>query len=945
MGIFEDELRKAQQWRAQMDAQEQAQRAQDELYNANANLQTAQNNTNNGFDLGRTLSGIGQGLVSGVKGLWNAVAGGVNEVGGALQNAAWGAATKNTMANDSARRNEIAKKYGYNSYADALNDENASQDFWNEVKGVTQNTRKNLDEMKNAVVNSATYNNLKDMRQNKYGADAIRGWNFLGDVLTAGTGGAGAVAFNAGQGGLGGLADQLEQADGLVFDPLNGKYNAGGLDAGEVAKSALTGMVGGAVGSAVGNGLGNAAAKGSLGKIVGSNVGRGAITGAASSAASAGTQTALNGGDLGQVLSNAAQGGAQGALAGGITSAGMGLVNKGFNKLSDKINNEITPNTKKTIAETPQVEPEAEMSAQTNKSNVLGRALKNTGETMETAQTNVTRAERNKLGIKNTGEVVDNVRKRTGMSSVQDQADFAKNITGAGDQSIMDTIQKHNISYDEQGKPIKLGVDKYEVAVNEAVKDKWRKSTMGKSYDQFRDDLVADIKSYDPITAANRLKADARKFRASALSNPENAVKAEIYTDVANKLDDMSYSVVPQKNVKRMFTDTIDEFRTRAAEAKAEGNNKYAKAYTNLANELENTPQTIQAYRSFKKDFVDASNIAEISAGARSGSLEAGIGRTSIKNKLATTFLAEPTDRALAYAGGKLSDLGDFINGKATKGKFTGAINGALSGVVDKFANSAINTDNLANSQAGNMVGALTSGIQKGAIRQNAINAAENVSQDMAAQEALRNANAEYEAAQTNYANAVAQAQQVYAAAQQQSQGQQIMDRIGNAMMAALNAGDINAYSQLATLYSQAYKMYSADTATTNAASNLNATQQGNLAKIQSASSAIDKLEQLYNQAGGGQGRLGGSLAEFGANIGMNSNVSAYNAMARGLINQIVAAVGKTDALNNEGEVQRALDLVPKTTDTPEEAQIKLQSLREMLSANQQTYNNIYGVQ
>lgn len=932
MGIL-DEIERQ---RRMIDAQAQARSAQDNLYTANANLQTAQNNTNKGFDLGKTLSGIGEGLVSGVKGLWNAVAGGVNEIGGAIQNTAWSNATKDTMAKDSARRNEIAKKYGYNSYADALNDENASQDFWDEVKGAVQDTKKSLNENRDAIINSATYNNLKDMRQNKYGADAIRGLNFLGDVMTAGAGGAGAVAFNAAQGGLGGLADQLEQADGLVFDPLGNNYNAGGLDAGEVAKSALTGTVGGTIGSVVGNSLGNAAAKGNLGKIVGSNVGRGAITGAASSAAAAGTQTALNGGDLAQVLSSAASAGGKGALAGGVTSAGMGLVNKGFNKLSDKINKETTPNVKN-IAD--DVNTKANKVADTDiglenqdKSNIIGRSLKKTGETMETAQANVTRAERSKLGIKNTGEVVDNVRKRTGMSSVQDQADFAKNITGAGDQSVMDTIQKHNISYDENGKPIKIGVDKYEVAVNEAVKDKWRKSTMGKSYDQFRDDLISDIKSSDPITASNRLKADARKFRASALSNPENAVKAEIYTDVANKLDDLSYSVVPQKNVKRMFTDTIDEFRTRAAEAKAQGNTKYAKAYTNLANELENTPQTIKAYRSFKKDFVDASNIAEISAGARSGSLEAGIGRTSVKNKLATTFLAEPTDRALAYAGGKLSDLGDFINGKATKGKFTGAINGALSGAADKFANSAINTDNLANSQAGNMVGALTSGIQKGAIRQNAINEAENAAQNMAAQEALNSANAEYQAAQTDYANAMAQAQQAYTAAQQSSQGQQIMDRIGNAMMTALNAGDLTAYSQLATLYSQAYKMYGAELEATQGTTQQAEKLTDNQTK---ALNGLQQLNQLANMApDAGTALASGPLAGIVNMFGGNEYASQAQSLALTLgYLQSGANVSKSEA-ENIGK-----SYIPTAFDSEQVRQQKLERARALLN------NYLYGTQ
>jgi chromosome segregation ATPase len=160
----------------------------------------------------------------------------------------------------------------------------------------------------------------------------------------------------------------------------------------------------------------------------------------------------------------------------------------------------------------------------------------------------------------------------------------------------------------------------------------------------------------------------------------------------------------------------------------------------------------------------------------------------------------------------------------------------------------------------------------------------------------------------------------------------------------ALAAGDLDSYGKLASLYQTAHKIYAPSETTAGDASSLNATQQGNLAKLESAGSAIDQLEQLYNQAGGGQGRLGGKIAELGASLGMNSAASSYNSAARGLVNQIAAAVGKTDSLNTEGEVQRALDLVPKITDTQEEAQAKLQSLRSMLNANKQTYQNIYGV-
>ena len=201
---------------------------------------------------------------------------------------------------------------------------------------------------------------------------------------------------------------------------------------------------------------------------------------------------------------------------------------------------------------------------------------------------------------------------------------------------------------------------------------------------------------------------------------------------------------------------------------------------------------------------------------------------------------------------------------------------------------------------------------------------------------------------QNDYDGAITQAQQAYTNAQTMAPAANTdtgrLDQITRAMDLALAAGDLDSYSKLASLYQTAYKIYAPAAETASSASSLNATQQGNLAKLESAGTAINQLEQLYNQAGGAQGRLGGSLAQFGGALGINSGASAYENAARGLINQIAAAVGKTDSLNTEGEVQRALDLVPKITDTPEEAQAKLQSLRSMLNANKQTYQNIYGV-
>jgi hypothetical protein len=66
--------------------------------------------------------------------------------------------------------------------------------------------------------------------------------------------------------------------------------------------------------------------------------------------------------------------------------------------------------------------------------------------------------------------------------------------------------------------------------------------------------------------------------------------------------------------------------------------------------------------------------------------------------------------------------------------------------------------------------------------------------------------------------------------------------------------------------------------------------------------------------------------------------------MAEGLVNQIAQAIGKTDSLNTEGEVKRALQLVPSLTDDAQTAENKLRTLREMLAQTKANYYGAYGV-
>ena len=198
--------------------------------------------------------------------------------------------------------------------------------------------------------------------------------------------------------------------------------------------------------------------------------------------------------------------------------------------------------------------------------------------------------------------------------------------------------------------------------------------------------------------------------------------------------------------------------------------------------------------------------------------------------------------------------------------------------------------------------------------------------------------------AQAAYNDATAQVQAADALARQVAQREQQgpLDRIGKAMELALNAGDITAYSQLADLYKQAYEVYG--TQNSNPLSDLSNAQLAEINKLDNAGNSIDELEQLFAKAGGGKGLVGGNVANFQASLGLNNDVSTYNSIAQGLINQIMAATGKTDTLNTESEVRRALQLVPQFTDTQEVAQGKLEALRQMLGNTKQTLYNNYGI-
>lgn len=770
---------------------------------------------------------------------------------------------------------------------------------------------------------------------------------------------AGSVGANAAMGALGGFGDEFQQQ---------------GADA-DLASATNRALAGGAAGLATGGlnrKLGNATSKvGSAllnNKVATSTLGRGALSGAVGGAVGGGTSAALGGGDVAQAaltggLTGAAGGATQAGLMAGANKLGQVARNKvntlrqQKNDLLGQSGSPLAANQEGGVTQTGTSLGEAEplgariKSVTQNKKNVntdlmygeskLGNrtkrgmtadALSRLGNTLEGAQTNVTRAAANDLGIESTGKVIESVRKKTGITSLDTQAALAKELTG-GENSLMDSVQRQALSASEDGKPFKVDTTKVTSKVDEIVSKYADNNTFGSESKkrQFAQNIKNDISdgSRDVLTTANQMKNIAANSRGNGIVEPSPKAKAtaKIYTEVANELDNLSYDAIPKSNIEDMFDVTISEMRGRAQQASANGNNNIAKAYNQLADSLDSQPRTIQAFRSFKKDFVDVSKISRLTNQAENGAAfqmgsSVGAGLKRGVNRL----LERPVNAGLAMAGGLVNNVADAIDNitptqttnvqplSQSTQNILGNIIGRTSGQM-AASNNIQNTRKAADYQ--NLESLLTNAQTLGAVY-------DPTTGSLTASTT--------QSGMTNGLGA-----QTRATSQTEAQ----LANIANAMNLALSAGDLTSYSKLADLYQQAYKIYQLQNPQTT--NDLTTSEKNQLAKLQSANTALDQLEELYNKAGGGQGVIAGNVANFLGGLGLNSDVSTYNQLAQGLINQIGAAIGKTDSLNTEGEVQRALSLVPKITDDAQTAKNKLATLRSLLQTNTGTYNQLYG--
>ena len=855
----------------------------------------------------------------------------------------------------------IAQKYGYKNKDEAYDRGDGPEEMWKEFQDSTLGTRKKVEDISNTYKNSADYKRVQDMKQSEYGANALRTMKTLKDIMLPGA----SLINGAVDGSIDALADNLERADGTLLDIeaglSGGKIKSAantGLDLGQTLKDMAVGGLAGAAGSAAAGRVGNATS--GIGsrllnnKLATSGIGRGAIAGAAGGAVGGGLGAALNGGDvLGSTLQGATSGAATGGVMGGLSSGARKLGTKATDAMgiTDNLQNlrskfMYDPNDpgngffgRKEVAQTPETTAQTQEPTQIVEKTIqnqpegsdfdnrtlTGRAaesLKRTGKYLEGMQAALNKADKKKIGVKDTGGFIDGVRKKTGISNLADQAEFARNITGGAD-SVLDTMQKRALAYDANGKPFYVDTSDVYNDIDTVLKNaKVTSSTLGgrNQRDKFVQDLQDDIMDAngDLLGLASSWHESAATFRKSDAAGAKQ--KAKVYEAMARKLEDASYSKIPQENVDAMFSASIDELRNRANNAT---NTQAKKAYAQAADKLEATPRTIKDFRSFKEDFVKVNKIYDkVLENENGGAVRMARGIRGTANAVKDALIEKPLYWAANKVGAGLSTAGDAISGTRAATATTTPTQATPLSLPEQ-----------------NMYGILGTriGTNEGQESTNQTiknrefnNLEEQLSNTMSEAQALANA-----PVSSSYA------QQTLSPMQEQ------LSNIVGAMNNAMAAGDIKAYNELAKMYSTAYSIYKNQAAIMGedegGTSNLSTAEKNQLAKFESAGTALDQLESLYKKAGGGQGVIGGNIANFLGGLGLNSDVNTYNQLAQGLINQIGAAIGKTDSLNTEGEVQRALSLVPKITDDNQTAMNKLSTLRQLLQQNTNSYNQLYG--
>ena len=489
------------------------------------------------------------------------------------------------------------------------------------------------------------------------------------------------------------------------------------------------------------------------------------------------------------------------------------------------------------------------------------------------------------------GELFD----RTGMSNLEDLRSFAKELTGNKESrayldEVTDAIRSNlghgnNVDLNDLGPQIRKARDSMS-------------SLGGELFDEA-----------DPIEKANILKRMSTNIKRSASENAVRGEEGKFYGKLGSLIDERIDAGVDPKYINEAYDNVSNEFLYRSQKALREGDKTKAEAYERLAKEYAETPaeeRTIANFRSSKRDFVDLSKMLERNDQTKGGgSFSRAVRDVPVVGRAADAFLAQPVERATQKVGETMRKVGrEFQEGTAQeKLKKSAAIGAGGAGLL--AAASVGNNDNKDIAKASDI-----SGVNANMTGSSQRDTSDKVSSLSGGTMPITNSMGEM----TVGGYTRKQLEDGYVKA--------LMDNNPKAAQAIGSIIDLMDKNEARALSAAKVKNSSKGKDTDDT-------------KKQNAISTLNTLMGVYNEGGGGQGVVGGTLTNLlnkATGGGYNPAAETYSAQSRGAAVKIIKAMGDSGQLSDR-DVQAALDMLPKNTDDNKVAKKKIDNLMAILQA------------
>lgn len=858
---------------------------------------------------------------------------------------------KDISANDSAKRNEIAKKYGYTDYATAMNDDNFWAKAGDELKSINSDTK--VAQTKNTEARNSSLTNVKDIDLNQARGQALSTMGTLADVAP-GFGAVGKVVGNVASGALEGVGDAFKTASANGTD----------IDWNEAVARGLAGAGAAGVGGAVGSKLGGA-------KSITGAIGRGALSGAASGATAGGIMAGMTGQNaLEGALSGATSGAQGGALMGGVNGALSRGADAMFNKMGrnadagqemprtpvlddadqDMPNNSIDRQTAKGWGDK-NMSGEA---SNRNKFQKIGNTLQKTGQQTKDSAV-YSKLKGNTADEMASKQSIERLRK---LGYKPSDYDKAANLSEIVNKWYDDEIQKSGAKITDvqlQDKLMQIASDrnlqpteakKFATEVRRAL-DTSSVNDEGIMNQYSVGGMEDSAKNFGRMAKKLTTTSEGGSKQFNGTLSAGDASLADAYRDARNLLrgavnENIQLDDVTKQNLAKVLRDS-------GANEKAvnylmdSGDMSTLKSKTSLFEDARTMNRQMNS--SPLKRGANSDNSTNIVTQVANASGISGLLNTAVSPVGGLVGSAEK------LAGKAISKLGDAVGGRQS----------ATSGnrLFSKIANGASNINNFNGEMAEVPRQLMTIGnrLEAGGIADNIINNAQNAGLTNQAQQSMQDFANQYgsdtlsgllagtalngsqiisdalgnvqavDTASTPYGTTMANASTVTqqsdgAIAQLESQ----LQMLSNGMQNALNAGDFTSYAKIMDLYNDAYGMYSqlakAQSRSTGSDAKLSDSQR-------KALTAKQQLETLASSNPTAKSMLSNSA--LGGLVGLTGG-DPYSSNAKQLETTLTYLLSGASSSDKEKQAIRD-SYIPQYTDSEEVRQRKLEAARQVINS------------